>query len=512
MAAAENGALPRGKVGGMGDVIRDLPLALAKRGLDVTVVTPAYGMFAALPGARQAERFDVPFGGRTESVTRYELPSEHACLHWQVLEHPMFSPSGGRRIYHDDGPGSPFYTDAIKFAFFSAALAELALNCSDGPDVVHLHDWHLGLFFALRAYDPRYRKLQAIRSVFTIHNLALQGTRPLEGSDSSLRAWFPKLRDFDGSIRDPQYSDCVNPMATAIRLADMVNTVSPSYAAEILRPPSEATGFRGGEGLETELVNARSQGRLVGILNGCDYSAAAVCRAGWEKTVATIESELLLTIADQPSLPSAHYLAARRLAELPKKRPDVVLTSVGRLSEQKVRLFREPTGNGSTALGRLLEDLGDQAVLIVLGSGDAGLERFFAETSVRYRNLLFLQAYSDGLAGLLYAAGDLFLMPSSFEPCGISQMLAMRAGQPCVVHAVGGLRDTVTDATGFPFDGPTPAEQATNFVATVRRAVRLRSTDEIAWRRLKEAASAKRFDWATSAARYASEVYAIDAG
>jgi starch synthase len=130
--------------------------------------------------------------------------------------------------------------------------------------------------------------------------------------------------------------------------------------------------------------------------------------------------------------------------------------------------------------------------------------------SVRYRNLLFLQGYSDRLAELLYSSGDLFLMPSSYEPCGISQMLAMRAGQPCVVHAVGGLRDTVTHERGFPFSGDTPTRQATSFVAAVEGALSLRATDDKAWRQIARAAAAARFEWGSSAARYVSELYGVE--
>ncbi|MEI2419487.1 glycogen/starch synthase, partial [Arthrospira platensis SPKY2] len=104
------------------------------------------------------------------------------------------------------------------------------------PDVIHLHDWHAALFLLLRAYHPAYGSLRTTRCVFTIHNLALQGIRPLEGDPSSLHEWFPGLHYPHAVVADPRWSNCVNPMAVGIRLADAVHAVSPSYAVEILRP------------------------------------------------------------------------------------------------------------------------------------------------------------------------------------------------------------------------------------------------------------------------------------
>jgi len=143
----------------------------------------------------------------------------------------------------------------------------------------------------------------------------------------------------------------------------------------------------------------------------------------------------------------------------------------------------------------------------MLGSGDPDFERFFAGIAARRRNFLFLNGYSDPLANLLYASGDLFLMPSSFEPCGISQMLAMRSNQPCVAHAVGGLKDTVTDGNGFPFNGRGVSEQAQRFVSTTAAALDLRRTNPGRWKTLSAAAAAERFDWQVSATQYLDRVY-----
>ena len=179
------------------------------------------------------------------------------------------------------------------------------------------------------------------------------------------------------------------------------------------------------------------------------------------------------------------------------------------LTEQKARLFREPTSaGGASALEEILDSVGSNGLFVLVGSGDPEYERYMSEIATRYARFVFLNGYSEPLADSLYAGGDLFLMPSSFEPCGISQMLAMRAGQPCVVHGVGGLKDTVDDnVNGFVFDGDTPSEQAQAFVRRVREAIALRRTAIGRWQRLQRAAESARFSWDDSAARYGELVY-----
>lgn len=493
----------------MGDVVRDLPPALTAVGCRVTVLTPSYGAFAALPGARRRDRFSVPFAGRVEHVDRYVLPVTPAGVELEVLDHPRFSLQGAARIYSNDPPERPFASDATKFAFFGAAAASVVAAEAVKPDVVHLHDWHLGLYTALRAVDPRYASLRRIRTVLTIHNLALQGTRPLDSDESSLARWLPSLRAARELVADPHDVDCVNPMAAAIRLADGVNTVSPSYAAEILEPRDPAAGLRGGEGLESLLREAAAAGRLLGILNGCEYPPERPRRLGWAPFVAALGREVDTWIARSPAVPGPHHLASRRLEQLAAGEPGVLLTSVGRTVDQKIRLMREPVLGRPSALDAVLERLGGRGAMIVLGSGDESYETFLAEVEARHDNFVFLRGFSDELSQLLYAQGDLFLMPSSFEPCGISQMLAMRAGQPCVVHAVGGLKDTVDSSCGFPFGGATQADQARRFVETVERAVALRASDGAAWERIRAAAADRRFDWQSSAERYVAELYAL---
>ena len=510
MLAAENGALAGAKVGGMGDVLRDLPRALVRRGHRVTVLTPSYGFLARLPGVRVLGTVNVSFSGTTETCRWLEVPSGIDGLDFQLVDHARFAPLGREQVYHDDGPHAPFATDASKFAFFCAAAAQLIATQKQRPDIVHLHDWHLGLYCLLRNFGAESGTLKAIRTVFTIHNLAIQGIRPLAGFASSLAVWFP-AHDFPRSVvADPRYPDCVNPLAIAIRLADKVNTVSPSYALEILESPDATQGRHGGEGLETLLAARQSEGALSGILNGCEYPAARSSRPAWPKLREMMSTSLVGWIAAGTSVESAAWLAEKRIAALPATRPPLLATSIGRLTGQKLGLVRQTLASGETALDRVLAALG-RGHLIVLGSGETGYEQFLQQAMVRHPNLLFLKGYSDTLSEALYAGGDLFLMPSVFEPCGISQMLAMRAGQPCVVHAVGGLRDTVSETNGFPFGGSTPAEQAANFAAAVETAVEEKRAAPARWKARVAAARRARFSWDESAEAYLSQVYGFRA-
>jgi len=513
MLAAENDALPGGKVGGIGDVVRGVSPALAALGCEVTVLTPGYGALANRPEACERASLRVTFRGLPERVTLLETPPRVATpgVRHLVVEHPLFATCGRGRIYCHDPPDSPFATDASKFALLctSALEALVAEALGPPPDILHLHDWHAGLVPALIRFVPRYAPLAGLGTVFSIHNLALQGVRPLRGHPSAFESWFPGL-DYDpGVIGDPRWAECVNPMATGIRLAGRVHTVSPTYAEEILAPSAvEARGLYGGEGLEGLLREASEDGRLAGILNGCDYPEARRRRPGWRALLGLLRAELLRLAGSEPVFSPAHFVTERRLAAWSRATPRVLLTSVGRVTEQKVRLLREPDARGRPSLEGVLEALGRSGLYIFLGAGDPDYEHFLTSTSARFANFAFLRGYSEAAGDALYAAGDLFLMPSSYEPCGISQMLAMRMGQPCLAHAVGGLRDTIRHgANGFLFAGRNPTEQAGALVAACREALALHERQPETWQRLRETSAAARFTWGDTARAYVERLY-----
>lgn len=512
MLAAENDAIPGGKVGGIGDVMRDVPPALAANGHTVAVIMPAYGRFHDLPGATRATLLEVPFAGALEQVEMYELFHDHTpgVSIW-LLEHELFSVCGKGKIYCNDPNDAPFASDANKFALFCTAAAHAIVGGQFGTvDALHLHDWHTAFLAIQREFDPALAALKNVPLVYSIHNLAIQGIRPLAGTDSSLEEWYPDLNYDRNLLADPRWPSCVNPMAAAIRLSDQVHTVSPSYAKEIILPSRvEEDGFYGGEGLQRDLQQAAEQQRLNGILNGCDYSVEPQASSDWDLVLQRLVQQVQLWIAEGQVLLACDYLADRQLQNWQTRpAPNHLVTSIGRLTEQKARLFTYIDETGKTALDRLLESLGNRGVFILLGSGDTSYERFLAQAATRHDNFLFLNHYAQSMADLLYSSGNLFLMPSSFEPCGISQMLSMRCGQPCLVHAIGGLKDTVEDeSTGFQFSGDSFAEQGEAMLQRFDEVLQLREQHPVRWQAICKNAREVRFEWKQSVDAYVDNLY-----
>ena len=514
MVASENDALPGGKVGGIGDVVRDIPPALADNGHQVHVIVPGYGVFPQLPGTEFQGAVQISFAGKIETINLFRVVAKipHERVHIWVLEHPMFSVGGIGRIYCDDPSTRPYATDATKFALFCSAVCQaIKNNHFDALDVLHLHDWHTAIVAMLLAYDPQYRMLQNIHLVFTIHNLALQGIRPLAGDESSLQSWFPQLKYDHEPIHDPKITHCVNLMRTGINLCDKVHTVSPTYAREILKPSDISQGYFGGEGLESDLNRAAGQGRLHGILNGCEYSATHNEKLSFSELLSQCEKELLNWVAAVPTASSAHVIALHNLARRlmsPFIDQPFVLTSVGRITDQKVLILGQEMENGQSALEQLLDILGEDGVFLMLGSGDRDLEVLLTKVAARRQNFIFLRGYSESLANLMYESGDLFLMPSSFEPCGISQMLAMRAAQPCLVHGVGGLCDTVKDnKNGFVFTGKSLLEQAENMLDRFETILELNKNNPEQMQTISTQAAKERFLWRDVAKEYIRFLY-----
>lgn len=520
MIAAENGALKGAKVGGIGDVLRDLPPALAALNCQVTVITPSYGVLHQTHPSSVQGSFEVPFGGSTEMVDVHRIDlsagTKKRVRHW-VLDHPLFAGSAPGKIYNDDAH-EPFATDATKFALFGAAAAEILTHDPDQmPDAVHLHDWHASAVLLLRAYDTRYRALRDVHCVYSIHNLALQGVRPFANNPSSLQSWFPDLEVDTARVADPRWADCYNPMLMAIREASLVHTVSPTYAQEIQHANSVAErGYHGGEGLEVALQEVAANGRLIGILNGCHYPTESEKRRettihNWAAFLDAAESALLVAAATEEHMRSAHFIAARRIARLREHQPSRLLTSVSRVSEQKVGLLLHDDSLGTSAIKGILSALGNDGLYIFLGNGQRDMEHELTQVMANHPNFLFLSCYSDTLAQALYDNGDLFMMPSSYEPCGLSQMMAMREGQPCLVHAVGGLVDTVQHGkNGLIFDGDSLPDKADKLVLTARYALQMQRAKPRDWQQVKQAAARVRFLWSDSARKYLKNLYLLE--
>jgi len=516
MVAAENDSLPGAKVGGVGDVLRDLPRALIREGMLVDVVVPSYGFLARLDDVELVGGITVKFSSQVYYVdvlclrAKPDSSDEDARTNDNyILHHPDFSAKGESVYYHDDD-GRPFASDANKFSFFSACVAQALLDgLLPRPDVLHCHDWHAAFVLMLIRFSIEFKSLRDIKSIYTIHNLAMQGIRPFDGDESSFHRWFPDLHYSVDNIADPRYLNCVNPMRAGIVLADLVHTVSPSYAREILQSSHHEVGIYGGDGLENDLKERTDRGELIGILNGCEYpKKKRTDRVSKETLISLMRSSNELWAARSHELTSAHWLAEKSIHYFENKASQFNLVSIGRLTEQKARVLHTLLDDGRTALEGVLDLIGDNGTFILLGSGNDELENFIAQTAAQHHNLIFLNGYSDELSAMLYRYGDLFLMPSSFEPCGISQMLAMRAGQPCLVNAVGGLKDTVKhEVNGFLFEGATIEAQAQALIDSLFYIKSLYEKDQGAWTKIIARARRARFSWDASAKQYVKKLY-----
>ncbi len=511
MVAAENDALPNGKVGGIGDVIRDIPKFLAQKNVHVDVIVPGYQYQSTASPSELLLQFEVPFREQKEIVSLYKIAlAGDKNVHQYVLEHPLLHAGKPGQIYFDDGADKPFYSDANKFAFFCISVCELVTkHWFDQVDIMHLHDWHSAMVSILRQFDPTYKRLKSIRTVYSVHNLAIQGIRPLEHDASSLKSWFPWLCYQTNLINDPRYIHCLNPTRAAINLSDAVHVVSPTYANEVLKPSDPENGFIGGEGLELDLMNAFEEGRLFGILNGCDYDVRLPNKISELELIDQIQQTISQFSTNDEGKSQRLKLAKERCHKWAKQATKgPLLLSIGRLTEQKIKLLFAPSQQG-LVIDAMMQQLGAfDARLIILGSGDIALEKSLATAMKKHTNLLFINGYFASLSDQLYVNGDLFLMPSSFEPCGISQMLAMRAGQPCLAHRIGGLGDTIDHLTsGFLFSGATIKEQTDNMLSTLMIALKMITSAPSQWQKMQHTAKSQRFLWSDSINDYIQYLY-----
>lgn len=461
-------AVPFAKVGGLADVAGALPKALRALGHDVRLVIPRYGSIRSneFRFEKVGKSFPVPVGTGKELVHLVSSVTDDGGLNYLVWDEKFFSPR--ERVYGFDD-------DPQRFVFFSRAVIAALPMLGWKPDIIHANDWHTAPVPTWLAYEGRYlREYQCMASLFTVHNLAYQG---IAGRLILTFACMEYVKHLD--VEPPGQ---INWMAQGIAHADLISTVSPQYALDILGPEA-------GAGLDRLL--ARRKERLFGVLNGIDYdlwnpaSDPHLCQQFDASTL---------------RLRAVNKAALQQEARLPV-RPEVPLVGmVSRLDYIK----------GIDLLGFLLEPLlREEVQFVILGTGQPEyqemLETFQGRFSDRMR--VFLK-YDDALAHRIYAGCDLFLMPSRFEPCGLGQMIAMHYGAVPVVHKTGGLADTVIDyhqqpnrATGFVFDAFT-AEAGMDALRRALRAFR----DREAWVTLQTRGMKADFSWKASARRY-EELY-----
>jgi starch synthase len=452
-------AAPFAKVGGLADVAGSLPQALARLGCDVTLYLPLHG---TIDRARWGIGDDGPERSVAYGASRVRVA------------YPSIERDGVRvvfvankRVGRDKIYGAP--DDAKRYAFFCRSVATALAD--DEVDVVHAHDWHAALLIQM---VPMITRRTA--SVFTIHNLAYQGKT---SADVLVPVGLPKKRL---PVEEP--GEC-NPMARAIARADIVSTVSPRYAREILTPEF-------GEGLEVLLQERKADVR--GIVNGIDTELFDPAR---DRHIATGYS------ADDQRGKATCKAALQGEGGLRVDEGTPVLGVIGRLVEQK----------GVDLLTAVAPDLLEGgAQLVVLGTGDPAYEERWRKLRERYPSRLFLTlGFDAALAQRIYAGSDLFLMPSRFEPCGLGQLISLRYGTIPVVRAVGGLADTVRDLDEQPRDGngfSFAQYDRTAFSGALARALRSLRRDGEAWSALRARAMREDHSWAASASQYL-DVYTL---
>lgn len=458
---------PFAKAGGLADVCGSLPKYLAALGHDVRVVLPAYRPieFALRHGDHGLRphpiTLSVPLGTQAVPAGVFEsrLPGSDVPVYF-IADWNTF---GDRAFFYG------YMDDPYRFSFFSRAALDFAIAALGWrPDVVHAHDWHAAPAVTWLATagqrDPRYAGLP---TVFTIHNLMHQGTAP----------WhiFEYLGLLTHGLGEERYGE-VNFMARGIFHATMINTVSPTYAREIMTR-------EGGFGLDGLLRQRHFD--VHGILNGLDYQV-------WDPTV---DRHLAATFtADTLDRRRENKRALQARAGLPQ-RDDVPLTAmVTRLDGQK---GLDITGH---VLHLLMNGYAGEAQCVVLGAGAAHYEGMLRHMAYHHRDkLTVFLGYDPALAPLIYGGSDLFLMPSLFEPCGLGQMIAMRYGSVPVVRTTGGLADTVRDSvTGFTFDH----FNADDFWNALRAALHIYRVDAESWRAIQKKGMLSDYSWETSARSY----------
>ncbi len=449
-AAAE--CAPFAKVGGLADVTGSLPKALKEVGADISVILPYYGSISIDKKNRRCLRkgISISFNGKNETFNIWEshLPDSEVPI--LLVENKKYF--GGDIYSNKSSEFSPEEFEAARFLFFSQAVAKTVLI--EKFKIIHCHDWHTSLI-------PFLLKKKKLKTLLTIHNLAYQGILKAELINRLLAT---KFKGF------------VNCMENGIRNADVITTVSPNYAKEILSPEF---GF----GLEKAL-NERKK-HLFGIINGIDPSQ--------------FNPEIDPYITKNYSIKSIKDRAINKknLQEKCFKKSNIktpIIGMVTRIAEQK----------GFDLIENILPRMMKKNVqIVILGKGVKKYENLLKSEAIKNPAKIFVKTkFDEEFAHKIYAGSDMFLMPSHFEPCGLGQMIAMEYGSVPIVRAVGGLKDTVipvekNKATGFVFKDYSPDALRIE----IEKALHFFKKKDV-WSNIQKNGMAKDFTWKNSAESY----------
>jgi starch synthase len=443
------------KVGGLGDVAGSLPKALKKLGADIRVVMPYYSAIKKkYPNLKKIKTIKVVVDGEKMTINIFASRLPNSTVPIYFFGHKYFSAAD---IFDAD--------NRFRFALFSYLITQVEEMIGWQPDIIHLNDWHTGLVPVFLK-----KKNQQIKTIFTIHNLAYSGDTELV----VLSRFGLVEKDFS-SVKN----NTVNIMREAIATSNIITTVSPTYAREIL-----TSEF--GCGLEAVLRSRKKD--LFGIINGLDYE---VFNPATDKNIKIRYSFQTL------GRKTVNKLYLQKISHLPINKKIPLLAIVSRLAGQK----------GFDLLEKIITDLLQLDLqLIILGTGEARYQDFFRDIGRRYPTKVKTELIFDAkLANQIYAGADILLMPSRYEPCGLGQLTAMKYGTLPLVRATGGLKDTVIgyagqtvgQSTGFAFRGYTPLE----LLNSLKQALAIFQQPE-KWRKLQENAMKADFSWPHSAREY----------
>lgn len=448
------------KTGGLADVIGSLPQALKENErVDVRVILPLYDEIA-VEWRDQMEyhiSIDVAFGWRNQEAHIYTL--EYNNILYYFISNDYYFTRKGVYGYYDDGE---------RFVFFSHAVIEALAHLDFKPHVLHAHDWQAGIaVFLAKIMQP----VEEMKTVFTIHNIKYQGIMPLDTYADFFNLPYEHISGLE-------WGGMLNCLKSALFHADKITTVSPSYAEEIKDPYFS-------EGLHSILLERSAD--LMGVLNGID----------------TKEYNPLT----DPSIPVNYRSSRVKKKEnkiliqekfgLPIDSEKPLYTIITRLVEQK----------GLHLIEHILHEFLEEDVqLIILGTGDQAFESYFAEAANRYPDkLVTLLSFDEGMARQLYAGADFFLMPSKFEPCGLSQLISLQYKTVPIVRETGGLRDTVQsfnevtgEGNGFSFTN----YNAHDLLAVLDYSLMIYYNPS-EWAKLAHNVNKSQFSWKDSAHDYA---------
>ncbi len=425
-------AVPFAKTGGLSDVVSALAVSLKQAGVDVRLLMPLYSSIQTSGLTALANKLAIPLGVLEEPARLYEGRLPESSVPVYFLANDSLYRRGG--IYGDRN-NVPFADNARRFTLLNRGAFAACRALKWRPDVIHVHDWPTGLVPLYLRRQESEGFFERTASVLTIHNIGYQGTFPKQDLFVTQLAW-EELRD-----SDDEESTMINFLRAGLRFADLLTTVSPTYAREI-QTAEYGAGMDG-------LLRERGDD-LVGILNGIDYES-------WDP-----ESDALIPHHYSHAELSGKELDKRELqlhCNFPPDPQKPIIGMISRLVDQKG--FVELCSPGSGSLYQICTEMAVQVV--ILGTGEPWCETELSALQSRLPNLRVFLEFNNRTAHLIEAGSDFFLMPSRYEPCGLNQMYSLRYGTLPIVRRTGGLADTVEqydqasgDGTGFLFDDLTP--------------------------------------------------------